>query len=213
MISYDLPDQINGEDYLFSSSSLLGLLHVPDNIPYVKGARVIKSSQNTGAANNFAYTIDYYADKQGATITGSKHAGNRVSFKQAFAGALTAKTWGTVPVAPTSTPPDGKYALLGVEVYGLTNYALLRFQHNDWGSYQPGFPVIDVADTALANAVSPKEDFFTWDRFQFVKLGQDIGVPCCPVFTIAKATTGLTAWCLDLVADTPSIIFNLSKVS
>jgi len=173
---------------------------------------VIKASQNTGAANNFAYTIDHYGDKQAYTIAASKHQGNRVSIKQAFS-ALTAKTWGTVPVAPTTTPPDGKYALLGVEAIGLTNFALVRFQHNDWGSYMPGFPVIDQVDTAVANAVLPKEDFFTWDRFQFVKFSQDTGIPCVPVFTISKATTGLTAWCLDIVADTPSLIFNLAKVA
>src|SRR5207253_1147282 len=76
------------------------------------------------------------------------------TYSTVFSGALTAATYGSQALSPTNPMPAGRYAIMGAKVSSITNYAILRFIHGDFGQYTPGFPVTDVNQTiARANTV------------------------------------------------------------
>lgn len=214
MVSQDLDDPINGEDFNFGASSLLGSFVAFDNLPFMKGKRSIQMAQNTAAANNIGFTVDLYADQgKEKCMNGNEFDSRSVVVTQVFGGALTALTWKNQAVAPTNPLPAGKYMIHGAWVNALTNHALIRFQHPDFGPFMPGFPVVDAFNTAVANAVLPKNQFYLYNGNQFDFLSEQMGVPCNPVFNVGAGATGLNIQALSITADTPNVILNLSKIA
>jgi hypothetical protein len=215
MSSLDQDDPVNGEDFEFGTSSLLGYHIVHDNLAYVKGARNISINQNTGAANNMGYTIDIYGDVQGKEpcVALGKLSPRSIPISSTFGGALTALTWGEKTLAPTSQLPQGKYAIEGFWANALTNYALIRFKHADFGGYYPGLPAIDMTNTAVANAVLPKDDVLLQQGYQFDVMSEMTGLPCCPVFNVGPTGTGLTIQALSITAPTPIVTLNLTRIA
>jgi hypothetical protein len=204
MISQDQVDSINGEDWNVGAAGVLGIAHFPSHLPYKSGGRAISYAQNTGAAPIVTYTLDWYPSPMGAN---PQNFGQMIKLPQVFGGALTAGAWGSVPVAPTSNIPAGKYAILGVYVHALTNYAIVRFRHADFGGKIPGFPVVDYAKASARAVVPMPTPVFNLEGEQFRAFGD------CPVFNATSAGTGLTIDCLDITADTPNVILNLVQVA
>lgn len=205
LYAQDQWDNVNGEWFTPGASSLLGLYAKETYLPYQKGKRVVSMQQNTGTANNLAFLMDYYDDPSVFTDMGQYFPRKCVERSLTFGGALTAVTWKAQAWAPSAIPPDGKYALLGCYVNALTNYAFVRFVHNDFGQYLPGFPVIDQVNTAVANAVLPKYGFLNNQGYQFKYLSEKSGKPMCPVFHIKAGNTGLSVQAIAITADTPTV--------
>jgi len=213
LYAQDQWDNVNGEWFTPGASSLIGLFSKETYLPYAKGRRIVSMQQNTGAANNLAFMLDLYEDTGKAQcVMGELFPANSVIRTGVFGAALTAQTWGTTAWAPAAVPPDGKYALLGVYPNALTNYAVMRFTHNDFGQYSPGFPIVDQTNSAVANAVLPKYSFFTHQGWQFATLSRMANRPLCPVFTIKSGTTGLTIDALSITACTPVYTLNLQAL-
>lgn len=202
LISQDQIDPINGE-YWIADASTLGLVHFDAYLPFQKGLRMLYYRQLTGAAPIIGYTMDKYPTPGGADV---KTFGQTIILPQVFAGALTANVWGTQVVAPASNMPAGKYALLGVYVTGLTNYALIRFEHADFGGKKPGFPVVDDS-VAVARAVTPMWAPVFSQGAQFLAMG-DI-----PVFNVTANGTGLTIDMLSITAVTPQVMLHVVQLA
>lgn len=210
--SKDMIDEQNAQLFNYGASSLLGYQIVHDSLAYRGSARTIDIDQNTGAANAMAFLLDHYRgvpeDRNIARL--GKLTGNKIITIQLFASALTAITWGNQALNVTNglqtQLKQGRYAILGAWINALTNYALLRFSHNSFGKFTPGFPILDKTNTALANAVAVKDDFFNHDGYQFVYLGE------CPIFDAGPEGTGLTIQAASITADTPRVTLNLAKV-
>jgi len=209
LLCNDALDAINGEDMFPGASSLLGMIMKYTNIPYKTAKRKISIDQNTAAANALGFTIDNYGG--GGSRVGKRTQKDVVVLPVTF-GALTAITWGQIAVAPANPIPNGKYIILGAWVNALTNYALLRFNHANFGGKRPGFPVIDITNTAVANAVSAKDPLLLEQGYQFVALCEKLGVPCCPEFNVSNAGTGLIIEAIAITADTPKVLLNLARV-
>lgn len=211
MISQDQLDPVNGED-IVAGGTASGILHRWDYLKFAAGARSFSMSQNTGGANNMAYTIDLYP---GGPVTRNpiygKDARNWYG-STVYGGALTAITWKQQAFNPTNAIPAGKYAIQGVSVSSLTNYALIRFRHADFGVFAPGFPVVDPSIT-IARAVNPLERLFlTATDYQFSAMSEVLGIPCEPIFTVQANATGLNFEMAAITADTPQVNLNLLKV-
>lgn len=209
LLSADMVMPQNPFDYNFGTGSLIGAFSAEENLPYVSAARVIAMDQNTGAANNIGFTIDQYGSGNNLGAGRFDTAfGNRVVVRDTFAAA-TAVTWESLGYVPDSGIPleTGQYAILGAWVQDLTDYALVRFEHTDFGGLKPGFPVLDSMSVAIARSIAmPQPLLWASSGYQFVYL-QDI-----PVFTATAEGTGLTAQILDITTDTAVMILNLAKV-
>lgn len=204
MTSQDQVDPINGEYYSIGTAGVEGLAHFDTNLPYISGGRLIQDRANTGAANTLAYLIDKY-DSPSPGSVGS--LARKITYSQVFAGALTAITWGSVAVQPTQNFPAGSYGILGAYVRTLTNYALLRFSHADFGGKKPGFPVIDTSKAAARATVSGTGcPILNAPGFQFASMGE------VPTFRTTSTGTGLIAEMIDITADTPVVVVNLVKL-
>jgi len=201
LISQDQIDSINGEDWNVGAAGVLGIAHFGAELPFKSGGRNINYAQNTGAAPVAAYTLDQYAGGPVPTKLGQK-----ILLPQVFGGALTAGAWGTVPVSPTVQIPAGKYIILGAYVHALTNYAIIRFAHANFGGKKPGFPVIDFSKASARAVVPMPTPVFNMEGEQFRALGD------CPVFEATSAGTGLTVEALSITADTPNVILNIQQV-
>ena len=203
LVSQDQIDSINGE-YFNPTSGVNGIINFDTFLPYRSGGRTISYSQNTGAAPVFAFTLDQYPAPIGAN---PQKFSQSIKLPQVFGGALTAGAWGSVPVAPTSNIPAGKYAILGAYLSNVTNYALLRFRHADFGGKIPGFPAVDVTKAAARAVLPPGCPLFNMPGLQFIALGD------CPTFQATSNGTGLTVDALSITADTPNVVLNLVQLS
>lgn len=214
LTTQDQWDPINGENFLPGASSLAGIINKSTWIPYKTGQRNVSMSQNTAGANNIAYYIDYSpANAPVAAVRLSKHIPNQITLWTTL-GADTAITWNTGNAfAPTTAIPNGYYAILGCWVNALTNYGLVRFRHADFGLFRPGFPVLDQTNTAVANAVLPKDEFLLYQGYQFIHLCRMLNAPVCPVFRATNAGTGLSFDALTITTDTPMVGINIAKVA
>jgi hypothetical protein len=95
----------------------------------------------------------------------------------------------------------------------LTNYALIRFRHADFGVFAPGFPVVD-ANVTLARAVAPLERLLIASAgYQFSVMSEILGQPLEPIFTVQANATGLNLEMSAITADTPEVLLNLVKVA
>lgn len=211
--SQDQVDPINGVDFVPGAASLLNQHFDYTTLPYKAGARVIQAGTNTGVVAGNGYMIDEY--NGGPLVKGSRSMGGEVMVGAlTFGGALTANVWGTLAFSPTSALPNGKYAILGAYVSAIANAALIRFAHADFGSFKPGFPVMNYETISTA----------TWDKAckddlilgavgeQFIYLGDVFGKPMCPVFTVGNAGTGLNIEIISAQADTPVVNLVIAKV-
>lgn len=214
LASQDMWDPINGEDFSPGASSLLGIYMKTTWIPYKTGQRQISQSQNTGGANNLGFTLDWSASTPPVPMKAlSRHVPNQIELSTTFGGALTAITWGNQAFAPSTAIPNGYYSILGCKVNALTNYAIIRFRHADFGLFRPGFPVLDTTNKAVANAVLPKDLFMTYEGYQFTHLTRELGSPCCPTFRVTNAGTGLSFDMIAITADTPIVNVIIAKVA
>lgn len=204
LISQDQIDSINGEHWLGAAASVLGIMHFDSFLPFQRGLRALYVRQNTGAADIVGYTLDQYPSPASAQV---KNFGRRIILTQVFGGALTAITWGSQVLAPASMIPAGKYALLGVYVHTLTNHALIRFSHADFGGKKPGFPVVDESKAAARATVPINVPLFNANGSQFWALG-DI-----PIFNVTVQGTGLTIEMMSITADTPTVNLVLVQIA
>jgi hypothetical protein len=219
----DIFNNENGLDDV-TGGTASGIIHYWANIPYSVGQRQIAVASNTGAANTMVYTIDLYPGGPvggpspwigpgRVASSGFPNSSNYGTYSTVFSGALTAITYGTVSLGPTNPLPTGKYQILGAKVSSLTNYAIIRFLHNDFGPLAPGFPVVDP-NVTIARANTPLDPLFTVAQgHQFTYLSQLLGGPVEPYFTVQPGATGLRFQVIAITADTPQVTVNLVKVA
>jgi hypothetical protein len=179
---------------------------------YAKGANLVTYA-NEAAGKTASFKIDWISGV-GSTVPGSLVPPGLAQYSQT-SGALTAGVYGTLAFNPTTTPPIGTYAILGVRASALTFGAVIRFAHTDFAGTSPGFPIVDseVGATTPANYGFSPFSAEEWQGFQFVKMGMLTGLPCCPVFRIQGQSTGLNMQILDTATDSPSITLNLMKIA
>jgi len=213
LTSQDQPDPINGVDIADGATSLKVGTFKNDNLPYESGMRKLSAGTNVGVVAGAGLLLDSYA--HGPCVMGSRHMKGMVAPGTAttFGAALVANTWGSQPFAPANALPAGKYAILGAFASALTNVAALRFKHADFNGKTPGFPVVNANLTAaLGIQLCDKTNLWIEQGMQFVTLGEDLGVPCCPVFTVSNLGTGLTIEAIAAQACTPVVSLLLAKV-
>jgi hypothetical protein len=210
--SQDQIDPLNGETVNFGTTSLQNEAHKFTNLPYKTGARVISQTTNTAqTATSLGITLDYYDG--GPCLSLDRFQISALSILQTL-GANVAVAWRTTGVAPAIAIPNGKYAILGCQAAALTDPAVIRFNHSDFGGFQPGFPIINLAASdILGHQKGMKDLLMASPGYQFVHLSEITRKPCCPVFTVSNAGTGLN---IQMIAptntDTPQITLNLAKV-
>ncbi len=214
LLAQDQLDPINGQKLNFGTSSVLGVLHQWDYLPYKTGARSFNIAQVTAAANCIAYMLDYYPQnpkEPPVTVDRFGRSAGNTQYSTTYGGALVALTWKQQAFAPAPLPPAGKYAILGCWVDALTNYGLIRFRHANFGTFAPGFPVVDTS-LATARATVNGEDLFSNNGHQFQVLSEYLKKPCCPVFNLTAQGTGLNYEMAAITTDTPVVTVNLAKI-
>lgn len=214
LLSQDQQDPANGYTYSPGATSVAGMFHFWENLPFKTGKRQISMAQNTAAANNMVYWMDWYmtgAKVPSIALNRYGKPGKNAAYTVTFGGALTAITWASQAFAPAPLLPAGKYAILGARADALTNYGFVRFQHADFGPWLPGFPIIDTALAAARATVG--DSLLTLEPgYQFVDLSDILKQPCCPVFTVSAQGTGLNVQAAAITADTPLITILLAAV-
>jgi hypothetical protein len=212
--SQDMVDPINGWDdaWVAAGNGRNGYFQYI-NVPYKTGQRQLQASTITGVLASPGFTIDAYA--KGTCVAGSRRMPGMIRNMTwtVFGGALVSNQWGAVAYAPVNPLPNGKYAILGASIGATTNNCVIRFSHTDFGGLKPGFPIFPahLAPAATSTLVNDNQLWYE-DGFQFVAMGRELGIACCPVFTVGVAGTGLTIEVLDYVADTPTVRLTLVKV-
>ena len=211
--SQDMIDPINGETVTPGAASLLNVVNEWTNLPYRTGIRNISMGTNTGVTACSVYTIDLYADNcpQKPIVLSRRMKNKVITPVQTFGGAITTNQWSTLVYNPTNQLPAGRYALAGARVAAIANAAIIRFQHADFGQYMPGFPVsnYETISTSTWDKIDKEDLFLTQVGTQFIYLSEVLGVPCCPVFRVGNAGTGLTIWMLSAQGDTPTVTLDL----
>jgi hypothetical protein len=214
MASQDCVDPLNGEYLVPGAASLLNMFYKYTKIPYKTGARLQYAGTNTGVTACFGWTMDAYP---GGPVQTGDYAmpGNVITAANTFGGALTTNVWGSLAYAPGTAIPNGSYAILGAWVSAVANAALIGFQHADFGPYIPGFPVMNYETISSSTwDKAPKQELtVTQNGYQFVHLGQMLNIPCCPIFRVTNAGTGLNIRMISAQGDTPVVLLNLCKVA
>ncbi len=170
---------------------------------------------NEAAGKTATFKIDYLASVGQSIAPPNFLLPNVAEYSFAASGAATAGVYQSTAFAPTTIPPIGKYAILGVRAYALTTGASVRFQHTDFQGAFPGIPVIDYGTGTLTSANQGGNPLLSdsWQGYQFILLSQALGLPCCPVFTVQGQGTGLNVLLLDTAADTAQFDLILQKVA
>ena len=213
LFSQDMIDPINGENYVAGAAGIVNQYFKLTNIPYKTGLRGIQMGTNTGVGAAIGFYMDMY--QGGPCVAGSRIMPSQViTGATTFGGALTTLVWGSQAYAPTTALPNGKYAILGAVCTALTNVGLLRFQHADFGFASPGIPVANptIISTSSWDKVWKDDTLLAQQGYQFVDLSEELGQPCCPVFSASNAGTGLNIQMLTIAADTPVVQLYLAKV-
>jgi hypothetical protein len=211
--SQDMVDPLNGETFYPGAAADIQLFQKHTFVPYKTGQRIFQIDQNTGAANSLAWTIDSYPEEGSECVKGSRFMPNQISLRQLLGGAVTAITWYSQAFAPATAIPNGKYALLGFTANILTDSCLVRFKHASFRGMMPGYPGIDQVTAAIARPTVAGLAQLLEDGYQFVYMGEALGQPCCPVFQVSNAGTGLIVQVLSITTDTPAIQLNLARIS
>ena len=210
LTSQDMVDPVNGEDCAFAATNIISNIWKYDNMPYRSGSRVITAGTNTAQTICSAVTLDNYSG--GPCVAGSRRMPNQVVAATAttFGAALVANAWAGQAFAPVTALPAGKYAILGAVCAAVTHGAV-RFAHADFGGKKPGFPVCETGVAATLAGAS-KSDLFLEPGLQFVTLSEELGIPCCPVFTVTNMGTGLIIEAMSPTIATPTVVLWLAKV-
>jgi hypothetical protein len=211
--SQDMVDPVDGITYTPGTTAIQVQHFDYTTLQYIKGTRSLNVGTNTGVVAGVGFLIDQYSGGAGCVQGKSDIGGEVMVGPTTFGGALTADTWGTQPFVAGNLPA-GKYAILGCYVSAITNVALIRFSHNSFKGFKPGFPVAN-ANLATATTVDiAMKDPLVQDRVggQFIYLSEELGVPCCPVFEATNAGTGLAIEINDVIADTPIVNLCIARV-
>lgn len=212
LASQDQVDPLNGEDYILGAASLINLKAAYTKLPYKSGARQIQVGTNTGVGDVTAFTLDQYGDGPCIAEADKNYV---VAGVTTFGGALTIGQWGQAAFTPAQALPNGKYAILGAYVSAMSYGGAIRFRHSSFGAFAPGFPVAnyEIISTSSWDKIDKDPLLLAYAGFQFVHLSKELGIPCCPVFDVSNAGTGLTIEAISRVADTPVVALVLSKVA
>jgi len=211
--SQDMVDPIDGITYT-PGTTAIQVQHLDyTTLPYIKGTRSLNVGTNVGVVAGTGFLIDEYKGGGGCISGMNRMGGDVMVGAMTAAGAVTANTWYSIPFTAPNLPA-GKYAILGAYVSAITNVALVRFVHNSFQGFKPGFPVAN-ANLATATTVDiAAKDPLVQDRHgeQFIYLSEVLGVPSCPVFEVTNAGTGLSIEICDVIADTPIVNLVIAKV-
>lgn len=214
--SQDMVDPVNGITFTPGAASLLSQYYDYTTLPYKKGQRELVLGTNVGVDAALGFLIDEYSGgPKFPCIAGNRTMGGEImTGANTFGGALTANTWGTLAYAPANALPNGKYAILGAYCSAVTNGAVIRFTHTAFGGYKPGFPVANYETISTSSWDECMKDPLTMMEAgqQFIFLSEQLGHPCCPVFEVTNAGTGLTIEMISAIADTPVVNLMLAKV-
>jgi hypothetical protein len=210
--SQDMINPIDGITITPGAASLLLQYFDYTTVPYEKGTRSLNVGTNVGVVAGNGFLID---DVQAGTcVNPPKGAGNDTAVgPTTFSAALVANTWGTQPwVAPNL--PAGKYAILGWYVSALANVGCIRFRHPDFAGFAPGGPCCnyELALAATGQVAMRDELVQTAHGEQFMYLSELLGTPCCPVFTVGNAGTGLQIDMIAAQAATPVVDLIVMRV-
>jgi len=211
--SQDMVDPIDGITYTPGTTAIQVQFLDYTTLSYVKGTRSLNVGTNVGVVAGVGFLIDQYSGGAGCVNGRSDIGGEVMVGGMTAAGAVTADTWYSIPFTAPNLPA-GKYAILGAYVHAITNVALLRFSHNSFKGFKPGFPVVN-SNLATATTVDiAAKDPLVQDRHgeQFIYLGEVLGTPCCPIFEVTNAGTGLAIEICDVIADTPVVNLVIAKV-
>lgn len=214
LASLDQVDQQNGEDISPGAASLWVGFHKWTNLKYQAGARLITAGTNVGVVAGTAYTIDYYDAKNDMGGDRAYFLPNQIMPPSiTFAGAIGVNTYTTNPVQPTLPLPNGRYAILGAWTTAFANVIGLRFTHNDFEGFEPGFPCLNTELTAAATQdVCNKDPIWLAQGYQFCHMSEKTGLDCIPTFTVSNASTGLSMKAIAAQTCTPVVTVNLAKV-
>jgi len=212
--SHDQVDPINGVDIAPGATSVVKAVWRWEDLRYIKGQRTIQAGTNTGVVVGTSLLLDLYPG--GNCVPGKSRTPGLIVTTPAitFPAALVANAWGVAPYAPATPMPAGKYAILGAAVSAITNAGAIRFAHANFKGLKPGFPICNgnLTGAAVADLCS-KDPIFTSElETQFIYMSDMLGVPCCPVFSVGNAGTGLQLEMIDTVASTPVVTLFLVKV-
>jgi hypothetical protein len=210
--SQDMINPIDGITVTPGAASLLLQYYDYTHLPYQKGTRSVNLGTNVGVVAGTGFLIDDI--NAGQCVSVRPDSGNEtVTGPTTFGAALVANTWGTQPyLAPNLSA--GKYAIIGWATSAHANVGLIRFIHTDFGGASPGGPTVNW-ELALAatEQVGMKDELVrTAIGEQFIYLSEKLGKPCCPVFTVSNAGTGLSIQMICAQAATPVVDLWLVKV-
>lgn len=213
----DLNDAVNGLDIVSGGTptTIISKTYLMQ-LPYATAARSLSYKQ-ADADKVMGWLIDHYDFQGDNKRTLSPGMGTRVPnanfYSQVFGGALTAGVYKTQVLAPTNAIPFGTYEIMGAKVSALTNVGFIRFLHSNFGSFTPGFPVVDLETTTLTMANISSDRLYTDEiGSQFVYLSEVTKRAQCPRFTCTPNGSGLSLQMLSLNADTPQVDVFLNKV-
>jgi hypothetical protein len=210
--SQDMINPIDGITITPGAASLLLQWLDYTHLPYNKGTRSLNVGTNVGVVAGNGFLIDEI--NAGQCVSVRPDSGNETSVGlTTFGAALVANTWGTQPwLAPNL--PAGKYAIIGAYVSAMANVGTIRFTHTDFGGASPGFPIANFELATAATQQVAAKDELVWLAFgeQFIYLSEKLGKPCCPVFTVSNAGTGLGIQIIAAQAATPVVDLVVVKV-
>lgn len=170
---------------------------------------------NEAAGATATFKMDFLANVGASVSPASFLLANIAEYSFAASGAATAGVYQTTSFAPSTTPPIGRYAILGVRIYAITTAAVVRFQHTDFQGAFPGIPVVSYGQGTLTGANQGGNTITSdsWQGYQFLFLSQALGLPLCPTFTVQGQGTGLNLQLLDTAADTAQFALVLQKIA
>jgi len=210
--SQDMINPIDGITITPGAASLALQYLDYTSIPYIKGTRSLNVGTNVGVVAGNGFLIDEV--NQGECIAAKVGQGKDTAVGlTTFGAALAANTWGSQPwLAPNL--PAGKYAILGAFVSAIANVGTLRFRHPSFKGNSPGFPVCNYELAMATTAQVAARDDLVQEAHgqQFIHLSEILGTPCCPVFTVGNAGTGLTIDMICAQAATPVVDVVVMKV-
>jgi hypothetical protein len=181
---------------------------------YAKGPNLVRYA-NEAAGLTATFKIDVLNNVGMSTVPANWALQNIAEYSIAASGAATAGVYQTTSFAPTTTPPIGTYAILGLRISAITTACVVRFQHTDFGGAYPGIPMVSYSGGTLTGANQGGNPLTSdsWQGYQFVLLSQLLGFPCCPVFRVQGQGTGLNFQLLDTAADTAQFDLILQKIA